>query len=77
MIHPFENLPIRKTGTISTKYTKQFELWLKKQKAKGLQYINVYYGEGFNKDTVNYEKFCEEFMRMVNAPDVEDKEIFG
>lgn len=75
--HPFENLPIRKSDTKSTKYTRQFESWLKEQKAKDLLYVNVYYGDGFDKDTVNYEKFCEEFMRMQNAPYVEDKEIWA
>jgi hypothetical protein len=76
MTHPFENIPKRKPDTKSTIYTEQFESWLKEAKEKGLQYVNIYYGEGFNKDTVNYESFCEEFIRMKNAPDVEDKEIF-
>lgn len=73
----FENLPIRKPDTKSTVFTDQFEAWVKEQKANGLLYVNVYYGEGFDKDTVNYESFCEEFMRMQNAKTVPDPEVLG
>lgn len=73
----FENIPKRKPDTKSTPYTEQFEKWLAEEKAKGLLYVNVYYGEGLNKDTVNYESFCEEFIRMRNAPTVPDREVLG
>lgn len=75
--HPFENLPERPENVIETNYVCQFENWLKEQKAKGLQYVNVYYGNTFNASNVNYESFCEEFMRMVNAPTVPDQEVLG
>ncbi len=75
-----ENLPVRKPDTKSTKYTDEFEAWLKKErenKENPLLYINIYYGDGFNKDTVNYESFCEEFMSIRNSPTVPDKEVLG
>jgi len=76
MTHPFENIPQRKSETISTIYTERFESWLKDAKEKGLQYVNIYYGDGYNKDTVNYESFCEEFINIKDAPNVSDREIF-
>jgi len=72
-----ENLPERKPDTKSTIYTDQFEAWLKQEKEKGLLYVNIFYGEGLNKDTVNYESFCEEYMIMKNSPDLPDKEVLG
>jgi len=77
MTHPFENIPKRKPDTKSTIYTDQFEAWLKKAKEDGLQYVNIYYGEGLTKDTVNYESFCEEFMNIRNSPTVSDPEVLG
>lgn len=75
--HPFENIPERKPKTVSTPYTEQFEAWLAAEKAKGLQYVNIFYAEGTNKDTVSYESFCEEFIRMRNAPTLSDEEVLG
>lgn len=75
--HPFENIPKRKSDTKSTPYTEQFEKLLAEKKAKGLLYTNIYYGKGLNKNTVNYEEFCEEFIRMENGLSVPDKEVLG
>lgn len=75
--HPFENLPQKPLNTRETIYTQQYEAWLQTQKAKGLQYVNIYYGDGLHQNNVNYESFCEEFMRMVNAPTVPDPEVLG
>lgn len=75
--HAFENLPQRKPDTVSTEYTDQFEAWIKKAKEDGLQYVNIYYADGLNGNNVNYESFCEEFMRMRNAPSVPDIEVLG
>ena len=72
-----ENIPTRKSDTKSTLYTEQFEEYLVKAKADGLKYINIYYGEGKNKNNVKYEDFCEEFIRMKNAPTVSDPEVLG
>lgn len=66
----------------------QFENYIKEQKKLGLQSIHIFWNpelqnsiEDFitNKvpKTVTYEKFCEEFVRMINAPDLEDKEVLG
>ena len=73
----FENLPTRKPTTVSTKYTKQFEEWLKKERKNGLLYVNIFYGDNFNKSTVNYESFCEEFMKMKASPNISDEEVLG
>lgn len=75
--HPFENIPERKSDTISTEYTEQFEAWLRKAKSDGLQYVNIFYGEGLNGSNINYESFCEEFMKMHNSPDLPDPEVLG
>ena len=72
-----ENLPVRTPSTKSTKYTEQFEEWLKEEKERGLLYVNIYYGDGLNKDTVLYEAFCEDFMRMQNYSDVSDPLVLG
>ena len=72
-----ENIPIKKSNSKTTKYTLQFEKYLKKAKKDGLQYINIYYGDGKNKDNTTYEDFCEEFIKMKNAPTVSDPEVLG
>lgn len=72
-----QNIPTRKPDTVSTPYTEQFEKWYAEQKAKGLQYINLFYGEGKNHGNVSYEDFCEEFMAIQNAPTVPDPEVLG
>lgn len=77
MTHPFENIPVRKHDTKSTIYTDQFEAWLKEAKEDDLQYVNIYYGDGYNKDTVNYESFCGEFIKIQNSPTVSDPEVLG
>jgi hypothetical protein len=77
MKYQFENLPSRKPDTKSTPYTERFEKWLAEARANGLQYVNIFYGEGLNKDTVNYESFCEEFIRIQNAPTLPDREVLG
>jgi hypothetical protein len=74
--HQFENLPQRKPDTISTIYTDKFEAYLEEQRKNGLQYINIYYGEGKNQFNVDYAKFCEEFIKMQESPTVEDREFF-
>jgi hypothetical protein len=71
------NIPIRKSDTISTIYTEQFEEYLKKAKEDGLQYINLYYADGNNKNNVKYEDFCEEFINMKNSPTLSDEEVLG
>ena len=71
------NIPQRKSDTKSTIYTEQFEKYLEDCKVNGLQYINIYYGDGKNKDNTKYEDFCEEFIRMKNAPTVSDPEVLG
>lgn len=66
----------------------QFENYIKEQKKKGLKDIHIFWNPELQptlKDfitnrvpkTVTYESFCEEFMRMVNAPDMEDVEVLG
>jgi hypothetical protein len=42
-----------------------------------LQYINLYYADGNNKNNVKYEDFCEEFINMKNSPTLSDEEVLG
>lgn len=77
MTHPFENIPQRKPDTKSTIYTDRFEAWLKQAKDDGLVYVNIYYGDGLNQNTVNYQSFCEEFIKIQNSPSVPDPEVLG
>ena len=42
------------------------------QQEKGLLSINIYWNKTAN---ITYDSFCEEFMRMVVAPDLPDKEV--
>jgi len=61
--------------TTATIWTQKFEKWYAEAKAKDLQYVNVYYASGINKNNVNYESFCKEFMEMKEAPNVPDREL--
>jgi hypothetical protein len=72
-----ENIPKRKPDTISTPYTDQFEAWLETARQDGLLYVNIFYGEGLNQNTVDYATFCEEFMKIRNSPDLSDKDVLG
>lgn len=66
----------------------QFENYVKEQKKQGLQDMHIFWNPDLQPTiedilsnkvprTVTYESFCEEFMRMINAPDQHDEEVLG